>query len=152
MARLEKATPTANFERICRQNRIKATHQRMEVFRELFNTKEHPDAETIYRRVRKRVPSISLDTVYRTLRLFEAKGIVMRVGALGDSARYDATVDLHHHFVCTRCGAIIDAEGPGIDQIAGRWKECNCGQIHSIYIELRGLCNKCMAKKGRLAT
>ncbi|MDH7598243.1 MAG: Fur family transcriptional regulator [Sedimentisphaerales bacterium] len=134
------------FEQICRQNRMKVTYQRLEIFRQLTSTTEHPDAETIYNRVRKKIPSISLDTVYRTLRLFEAKGLIVRVGAIGDSARYDATVDSHHHFLCTRCGAIIDTRCKGLDRTSAEDLACDCGQVEAVYIELRGICNTCLAK------
>ena len=52
------------------------THQRTEVFREVAGAVDHPDAEAVDRRVRKRIPSISLDTVYRSLWLFSELGLV----------------------------------------------------------------------------
>jgi len=55
---------------------MKVTHQRTEIFRELAAGTEHPDAETVYQRVCKRVPSISRDTVYRTLSTLETKGLI----------------------------------------------------------------------------
>ena len=66
----------ADFAAECRDKHIKATHQRMEILRELASTGEHPDAETIFKRVRRRIPAVSLDTVYRTLRMLEDKGII----------------------------------------------------------------------------
>lgn len=54
----------AHFEQVCRRAGVKLTHQRMEVFREVAESGEHPDADTIYRGVRRRVPTVSLDTVY----------------------------------------------------------------------------------------
>jgi Fur family peroxide stress response transcriptional regulator len=89
------------FFEVCRRYGVKATHQRAEIYRELAGTNEHPDVETIYARVRKRIPAISLDTVYRTLRLLEKKGLISRVGSLGERTRFDANIDRHHHFVCT---------------------------------------------------
>ena len=55
------------FEEVCRNSGMKLTHQRMEIFREVAQTGDHPDAEKVYQGVRKRMPTISLDTVYRTL-------------------------------------------------------------------------------------
>ena len=92
----------ADFVEVCRRQGVKATHQRTEILRELAGTQEHPDAETIYARVRQRIPAISLDTVYRTLRLLEEKGVIARVGSMRDRTRFDANTDRHHHFVCSR--------------------------------------------------
>ena len=106
------------FSEVCRSFGVKATHQRTEIYRELAQTKEHPDAETIYARVRKRIPAMSLDTVYRTLRLLEEKKIISRVGSLGERTRFDANTDRHHHFICKRCGYIGDFYNARIQ----RWK------------------------------
>ena len=74
------------FTALCRAEGLKVTHQRTEIYRELARTDEHPDALAIYRRVRRRIPSISFDTVYRALRLLENKGVIRRVGTPADSA------------------------------------------------------------------
>jgi Fe2+ or Zn2+ uptake regulation protein len=72
----------AGFLAACREHGIKATHQRIEIVRELASTEDHPDAESIYERVQERIPTISLDTVYRTLRLLEDNDIISRVGSM----------------------------------------------------------------------
>ena len=64
-----------HFEQVCRGAGVKLTHQRMEVFREVALSGDHPDAETIYRRVRARIPTVSLDTVYRALWLLAELGL-----------------------------------------------------------------------------
>jgi Fur family peroxide stress response transcriptional regulator len=138
-----------NFADVCRCKGLKTTHQRTEIYRELAGTVEHPDAETIYMRLRPRIAGISLDTVYRTLRLFEEEGIVSRVGLVGARARYDANVREHPHFVCRRCGAMCDVallklggleSSPALEQV---------GQVDTVSIELRGVCRACLeADKG----
>jgi len=138
---------TNQFFRVCRRSGVKATHQRSEIYRELARTGEHPDAETIYARVRKRIPAISLDTVYRTLRMLEQKGIISRVGSLGERTRFDANTDSHHHFICTKCGFIGDFYN-------GEWNDFRApndvmamGIVNSIHVELRGLCKSCQRKR-----
>ena len=54
----------AHFETVCRDSGIKLTHQRLEIFREVAQTGDHPDAEKVYQGVRERMPTVSLDTVY----------------------------------------------------------------------------------------
>jgi len=127
----------------CREAGLKVTPQRTEIMRELGGRKDHPDAETIFRDVRKRIPAISLDTVYRTLRLFEEKGLVARVGPMGDRARFDADTDRHLHFVCSECGLVRDVHSDALDNfrvpgdVPGAW------EVDSVYIELRGRCRSC---------
>jgi len=86
---------------VCRRSGHKVTHQRLEIFREVAATDEHPDVETIHERVRRRLPTVSIDTVYRTLRLLVDLGLASTVLTDQERMRYDANTNPHHHFVCT---------------------------------------------------
>jgi Fur family peroxide stress response transcriptional regulator len=133
----------ADFEALCRSQGLKVTHQRTEIFRELAETEEHPDAETIYERVRKRIPALSLDTVYRTLRMLEDKGVVARVGSMRDRTRFDANTDRHHHFVCVSCGLVSDFYSDALDAFQPPPEVRTMGRVDAVYVELRGLCRQC---------
>ena len=135
------------FSEVCRRHGVKATHQRTEIYRELARTDEHPDAETVYTRVRKRIPAISLDTVYRTLRLLEKKGFISRVGSLGEKTRFDANTDTHHHFVCTECGFMGDFYNDGWNDFQAPREVRAMGTVNSVHVELRGLCKACQRKR-----
>ena len=134
------------FAEKCRDLGIKATHQRTEIFRELARSKEHPDAEAVYRRVRRRFPAISLDTVYRNLRMLEARGVVRQVGVAGHRMRFDADTAPHHHFVCTSCGRIQDFLSATLDGLAAPANVLKMGHVDSIHLELRGVCRSCQRK------
>jgi Fur family peroxide stress response transcriptional regulator len=136
------------FSEVCRRSGVKATHQRTEIYRELARTKEHPDAETIYARVRKRIPAMSLDTVYRTLRLLEEKKIISRVGSLGERTRFDANTDRHHHFICKQCGYIGDFYNEELNDVPIPNDVEAMGTVISVHVELRGICKKCQGKRG----
>jgi len=131
------------FSALCREHGIVATHQRTEVYRELARTAEHPSAEAIYKRVRARIPAISLDTVYRTLRLLEAKGVISRAGFEEGRTRFDANTDRHHHFVCTECGLIGDFYSDALDRFSIPPEVSEMGSVDGVYVELRGRCRKC---------
>jgi Fur family transcriptional regulator, peroxide stress response regulator len=135
----------AEFVDACRRQGIKATHQRTEILRELVATQEHPDAETIYNRVRRRIPTISLDTVYRTLRTLEDMGAIARVGSMRDRVRFDANTDRHHHFVCRECGMIGDFCSDVLDRFQVPPEAAEMGTVDWVYVELRGRCRKCQA-------
>src|SRR5215470_15155089 len=82
---------------------VKLTHQRLEIFVELARTVEHPDAETIFRAVQQRVPTVSLDTVYRTLWMLRDLGLVATLVPRQDGIRFDPNLERHHHYVCVPC-------------------------------------------------
>ncbi len=134
------------FVEACRRNGVKITHQRIEIFREVAGTEEHPDAETVYERVRKRLPTISVDTVYRTLSLLEKLKLLSRVRTLSDRTRFDANTKPHHHFVCSRCGLIKDFPSPETTMLHVPAEVLTWGTVHSIHLELEGVCRECSDK------
>ncbi len=73
-------------------------------------TESHPTAEAVHRLVRRRLPRVSLGTVYRNLRLLVAEGLVKELP--GPHARFDGNTSEHHHFTCLGCGRIVDVDGP----------------------------------------
>jgi len=137
----------AAFEAACRGRGLKVTHQRTEVFREVAGTEEHPDAETVFERVRRRIPAISRDTVYRALAFLEDLGLVRRVDLLSGRARFDANDDAHHHVICRRCGAVRDFTSTALDGFRPPKSVAAWGEIEAVQIQLRGLCAKCSAQQ-----
>jgi len=137
------------FAQTCRQAGMKVTHQRMEVFRELAGSDEHPDAETVYQRVRKRVTGISRDTVYRTLAAMESEGLIRRTGTWGSSTRYDANLDRHHHFVCKVCGLVKDFSSQAFNDLPIPKMVEAFGRIEEAQVQVRGICRGCSSKKTR---
>ncbi len=133
----------AAFTRACRKADIKLTHQRIEVFAEVARTEEHPDAETVFERVRKRIPTISLDTVYRTLSTLAKLNIISKVYILCDRARFDANTRPHHHFVCAECGLVRDFSFPEADNLPIPREVQSWGEVRSLHVELRAICFKC---------
>ena len=135
------------FERACRGAGAKLTHQRAVIFRELARTSDHPDAETIYRRARKKIPTLSLDTVYRTLWLFNDLGLITTLGPPRARARFDANTSPHHHFLCTRCGAAQDFYSRQLDDLEVPDEVKAMGDIESVRVEARGLCLRCRERR-----
>lgn len=135
------------FAETCRAGGLKTTHQRMEVFRELAGAETHPDAETIYQNVRRRVPAISLDTVYRTLATLEEQGLVHKAEIVSGRGRYDANMKHHHHFICTACGRVHDFYSPALDDLPIPKSVSAMGRVESAQVQLRGLCTNCAKDK-----
>jgi len=126
-----------------RSSGFRLTHQRLEVVREVASTDVHPDAEQVFWKVRERVPTISLDTVYRTLGTLADLGLVIRVTGVSAAVRYDANTLPHHHFICSRCGLIRDVEGAGLDGLDIPVPAAEIGQVESVEMRFRGVCREC---------
>lgn len=133
----------SEFSQALRTGGLRLTHQRLEVARELAADDTHPDVEKIYEGVRKRVPTISLDTVYRTVAALVELGLVNRVNAMPGPTRYDANAATHHHFVCTSCGRILDITSTRLDDIGVPSEAASLGKVESVKIQLRGICREC---------
>ena len=136
-----------HFKEVLKRAGVMQTHQRLEVFKELARSGEHPDAQTIYRRVKRRVPSISLDTVYRTLWLFRDLDLVSIVGSNHEHIRFDANTSRHHHFVCTRCGKTLDFYSREFDTLSVPEEVRVFGEVEQNHVELRGVCKACSGEK-----
>jgi len=138
----------ARLGKALRDNGMRLTHQRLEIVREIAATDEHPDVETVFRGVRERVPTVSLDTVYRTLGTLADLGLIARVTATPGPARYDANPTHHHHFVCNRCGLVRDIVNPELDAVRASEQTAGLGTVQSVDVRLRGLCASCERECG----
>jgi Fur family peroxide stress response transcriptional regulator len=127
----------------CRKKGLKLTHQRLEIFEELNRSSDHPSAETLYWRLKERYPSISLDTVYRTLCTFREHGLIRKVETVESQARFEACLVPHHHLICRECQAISDFLWPEIDNIPNSGEMTNWGKIESRSVVVYGICKKC---------
>lgn len=122
---------------------VKLTPQRLEIFRAVASSLDHPSAEAIYQEVHRAMPTVSLDTVYRTLWLLRDLGLVQTLGPRQESVRFDANVDTHHHFVCTECGLVRDFESSALAEIEIPREVSGFGDVASTHIEVRGVCRAC---------
>lgn len=135
-----------HFETVCRDDGIKLTHQRIEIFREVAQTADHPDADLVFQRVRDRIQTVSLDTVYRTLWLLSDLGLVVTLGSSRERTRFDANLNGHHHFVCVQCGFTRDFYSNELDNIKLPDSVGSLGKIDATHVEVRGVCRECVEK------
>ena len=135
----------ARFEQVCRNSGAKLTHQRMEIFREVAQTGEHPDAEKVFQGVRRRMPTVSMDTVYRTLWWLKDLGLVTILGPPRERSRFDANLSRHHHFVCTQCGLTRDFFSDAFDSLELPESIRSIGYAEKTRVEVRGRCLQCAA-------
>ncbi len=134
------------FNEECRKSGAKLTHQRMEIFREVAQSTDHPDVEKVYQGVRKRMPTVSLDTVYRTLGWLKELGMITTLGPPRERTRFDANLSHHHHFACVQCGLTRDFYSDKFDKLTLPESVQSIGYVETTLVEVKGVCLKCAAK------
>ena len=134
----------AHFEETCRAHGLKITHQRLQIYHVLLQSAEHPSAEALYKELVRKMPTLSLDTVYRTLATFEELGLVKRVETIGSQARFEAKIEQHHHFFCDGCGQLKDFIWPSFDAMGLPEELQEVGQVREKNVVLHGLCRQCL--------
>jgi Fur family peroxide stress response transcriptional regulator len=131
------------FRRKAKESGLKITPQRTAIFQELLKAKDHPTADDIYKKIVKKIPNISFDTVNRTLSTFATIGLTKVVEGYGQAKRYDPDMGAHHHFRCVRCACIIDFHNKDYDDITVPAEINERFTVTSKKVLLEGLCGTC---------
>jgi len=122
---------------------IRNSKQREIVLDIVNHSCDHPTAYQIYESCRKVIPNISLGTVYRNLNHLVNDGLIKKIGIDDDTCRYDNTLERHSHYICKKCGKIIDVFEEYFVSI-----ENIQGNIVSDYdISFSGICNECQREE-----
>lgn len=135
----------SHFEDRCKQLGLRVTRQRLEIYRAVASSCNHPCAEHVLQQVRKKLPNVSLDTVYRTLSSLEEMDLLRRVG-LSVKERFDGDLRPHCHFVCTQCGEIYDIFFK--EDLSMKLPSCTCniGRVHQTQVQFKGICKTCQLR------
>lgn len=125
---------------------MKYSNRRTCIYEIIKSAKNHPTAEMIYSEVRKKIPNISLGTVYRNLNLLVGHGYIRKIIGLDECVHYDNTFK-HDHMRCLECGNIIDLTADMVPMIDRYVEEKSGNQILSHELLLTGICKKCRKKE-----
>lgn len=126
---------------------FRMTKQRQCILEELRATKSHPTAEDVCQRVRRRLPRISLGTVYRNLEILSSCGMIQKLELAGWQRRYDGTVENHYHIRCVACGRVDDVDMDTLEFNDAELAEETGYDIDSHRIEFFGRCSVCKGGK-----
>jgi len=135
------------LKKLCVKHGMRLTPQRLEIFKTVDGTQDHPSAYEVYTRVRSTHPSISLDTVYRTLETFEQWGLLKKLSFLFDKIRYDANLNTHYHVICTECGKIRDFDWCEFEKMDIPVEISNWGKLNKKDILIQGVCAGCLKEE-----
>jgi Fur family transcriptional regulator, peroxide stress response regulator len=124
------------------KNQIRPSIQRIKVLEYLANNRGHPTVDQIYKDLQGEIPTISKTTIYNTLDLFLATGLVQELTIDDLEARYDIITEPHGHLKCNQCGTIfnftIAVESLPVEELTGF-------RITDRNVYFKGVCPKCLA-------
>lgn len=133
-----------DFQDACRAKSLRVTPQRIEIYRELATAVDHPTAEKLHQRLIDRMPTLSLDTVYRTLTTFLELDLINKVETVESQAHFEVAHTLHHHLICEKCKKIIDFEWDQIDEAALPDEVSSLGRFEKKNVVVYGRCQSCL--------
>jgi Fur family transcriptional regulator, peroxide stress response regulator len=135
------------FRERSKRHGLACTHQREVIYEALVASREHPTPEEVYEAVRRRIPSISLGTVYKNIKTFLEAGMLTEVSLHHGSLRVDACLEPHSHLVCRVCRHIVDLPGvtAGPARVAAKLPKGFVLERHTV--EFVGICASCAKKQ-----
>ncbi|ADH86743.1 Fur family transcriptional regulator [Desulfurivibrio alkaliphilus] len=122
---------------------LRVTKQRQVLLDELCKVRSHPTADELYQMVRRRLPRISLGTVYRNLELMAENGMIQKLAVGGTQKRFDGNAAPHYHVRCLKCDRVDDLDLSlelDVEQKARKHTDFTIVR-HSL--EFAGLCPEC---------
>jgi Fur family transcriptional regulator, peroxide stress response regulator len=122
------------------------TRQRRIVYDTVVSTDVHPTAEWVYERVRRKLPRISLGTVYRNLQVLVTEGR-LRAWTRGRSVRFDADLTAHDHFVCEACGLLVDLDRAPEALSTEKTLKARGYLVKERILEFVGVCRNCRRRR-----
>ena len=121
------------------------TRQRRVILEELRLLSGHPTAREVFDHVRRRLPRISLGTVYRNLDAFARHGMIRTIELGCAGRRYDDDLDEHYHLCCVRCGRIVDAPMGRLDGLEEALGDADGFDVLDHRLRFEGICRECKA-------
>ena len=134
------------FKEQCKKHNLKITPQRILIYNIISDSKEHPDADSVYKIVKTTFPNISLDTAHRTLLTFAEIRLIDVVEGFGSPKRFDPNVTNHHHIYCQKCCKITDFINKEFDSLEVPGEFTKGFKINKKRVVISGLCKRCQKK------
>jgi len=128
---------------LIRGSNLRLTRQRKVILEELRNVTTHPSADEIYEMVRKRLPRISLGTVYRNLEILSETGEIQKLELGCTLKRFDGIAENHYHIRCIHCDRVVDAPGDFDPEIDHDVNAATDFKIIGHKLEFIGICPEC---------
>ena len=129
------------------EKKLRKTTPRRIILQEIKGLTSHPTADEIYELVRKKVPRVSLGTIYRNLEVLCQEGLIRKMEMGGPQRRFDGHAENHYHFKCLICGGVTDITKGPLKEIEEVLAKTFPNQIQGHRLELTGRCPSCIPEK-----
>jgi len=129
-----------------KQSIQRMTRQRKVILDELRKVDTHPAADEIYRMVRRRLPRISLATIYRNLEILSESGEIQKLELGGTQKRFDGNPANHDHLRCIHCGRVVDVPADIDVAVDHDLENATDFKITGRKLQLIGICPDCLQK------
>lgn len=123
---------------------MRYSKQKEEILKIVIDSYNHPDAKEIYNLVKKRIPNISLGTVYRNLNALTAEGKIIRLSMQDGNDRFDKTLRNHNHVMCLKCSKVCDTQLLLNNEEIQKVEEETGFKITDCNFNINGICKDCM--------
>lgn len=140
-----KTEPAKSYGETIAQNGFRFTEQRRQVYDALMGNPDHPTAVEVFMRVKTKMSSISLATVYNCLETLTECGLVKHVHHHREPSRYCPNLEEHAHLFCEGCGSVMDLPLRQRRRPEDIWDMPKDVVISQHEVSFRGLCPKCSA-------
>ena len=132
-----------NISLIFKEKKLKLTPQRLAVYQYLKSTNEHPSAEIIYNALQATYPTMSLATVYKSLKTLVEVNLVQELNVGEGNFRYDANCFEHCHIQCVKCGKVEDLMNLPLPNLNSIVEENSDYKVNWNKVLFYGLCKEC---------
>lgn len=143
---VSRAGRIEQFRRLCEAKGLSVTHQRQVIYEALMRMHGHPTPETIYAQVRRRIPSISLATVYKNIKIFVDSGLLKEVSLHHGLTRLETNMTPHHHLVCAHCRTIVDLQDGDLEPAKLKVPAPEGFLVERYSVDVIGVCGKCAGR------
>jgi len=140
---MAEAAQFEQFQAVCKQAGIAPTHQRLVIWQTMVGMKTHPSPESVYASVKPQLPTVSLATVYKNIRVFVEAGIFREVSPHYGAVRVETNSTPHAHMVCRKCRSIFDLDSAALDALPVPRELPEGFLAERLSIDVLGICAAC---------
>lgn len=136
------------LETYIRNKGLRSTSQRHKILEVFLQHEAHVSAEELLALVQKKYPDVSQATVFRAVKVFCAAGLADKVQDESGVIKYEHAYKhkKHGHLICSRCGAILEFNDPGLQDMQTRVSKKHHFLPQHTTIKIVGLCANCARK------
>ena len=134
-----------------RNSGYRATPQRIAISKYILSSQQHPTAQKTYLEVKKEHPTVSLATIYTTIKILKDSGLIQELNMPQGQTRFDPNTYPHAHLLCLKCGSIRDWMDPIMPELVARVSDAANFTIIGSSLDLKGICDRCEKRSESLA-